>query len=140
MKKNNWICGKCDQEAGKYPNGEKLPKHSLHCSKRLMTDIDKSIERFRKKFVQKHFAGKDIVAKGLSESKFGTVTYGYWYPKDIENFLRQELLAVRESTLKSVEKDLGAFDYYCDDGDCCSSDIVSGVRDLLAELARKNER
>ena len=38
-KMSNWICGKCEQEKGKYPNGEKLPKHSRHCPKRALEEL-----------------------------------------------------------------------------------------------------
>ncbi len=29
-----WFCGKCEQESGRYPKGELIPSHSLHCPKR----------------------------------------------------------------------------------------------------------
>lgn len=30
-KESNWICGKCEMETGKYPEGEPIPEHSRHC-------------------------------------------------------------------------------------------------------------
>ena len=33
-KKKPYICGKCEQEMGKYPNGQILKKHAPHCIKR----------------------------------------------------------------------------------------------------------
>ena len=38
---SNWICGKCEQEAGKYPDGERLSGHSRHCGKRIIEEIGK---------------------------------------------------------------------------------------------------
>lgn len=34
-KTSEWLCGKCDQESGKYPGGEQIPEHSRHCEKRV---------------------------------------------------------------------------------------------------------
>jgi len=39
--KKQWICGKCEQDLGKYPTGEKLEEHSLHCDKRKEIKLDK---------------------------------------------------------------------------------------------------
>lgn len=32
--KARWICGKCEQDAGKYPDGERLAEHFRLCPKR----------------------------------------------------------------------------------------------------------
>jgi hypothetical protein len=32
-KPNKWVCGKCEQDAGKF-SGEIIPNHSYHCKKR----------------------------------------------------------------------------------------------------------
>jgi len=36
-----WICGKCEQEKGKYSKGEKLLKHNRHCLKRAENELVK---------------------------------------------------------------------------------------------------
>lgn len=32
---NKWNCGKCDQKSANFPNGERIPEHSRHCTKQL---------------------------------------------------------------------------------------------------------